>query len=356
MNKKSVIDYLLIISIFSFLIGICINNKLLNVISFLIFLFGILIKDINKDTDKISPQNKKITKCQIKKPEKKSGLDKIQYFKEYMINWLQEDNNLFNEEYSCFINNCCPNCGCVLDKRIVSSKKCPECKEKIILRTNRLTSKKLLMSENIVNEYDTHDKKRSEIIYFENIISKRQYVYKDYMNKFYELKSNSTDPRNVVYPFVNYVGSQLDNKAYKEYMRIINLPEKDMALESFNVIRMFELANMEYFMLGEIANYKGRKDIALNTFSTVTYRGVQISILDSIANPYHEMKTIDVVGNIYPGAILKFLKESGYSFDDFKNNFLQNRHPFILEQLSNEESWSYVYNAIKLYKDMESKR
>ena len=93
MNKKSVIDYLLIISIFSFLIGICINNKLLNVISFLIFLFGILIKDINKDTDKISPQNKKITKCQIKKPEKKSGLDKIQYFKEYMINWLQEDNN-----------------------------------------------------------------------------------------------------------------------------------------------------------------------------------------------------------------------------------------------------------------------
>jgi len=54
--------------------------------------------------------------------------------------------------------------------------------------------------------------------------------------------------------------------------------------------------------------------------------------------------------------ILKFLKESGYTLDDFKNNFLQNRHPFILEQISNEESWTYVEDTIRLHKDMESKR
>ena len=213
-----------------------------------------------------------------------------------------------------------------------------------------------MLSEKRSIEYDKHDKKRSEIIYFENIISKRQYVYSNYMNKFYELKSEAPDPRNVVYPFVNYVGSQIDNIAYKKYMKIINLPESDMALESFEVIRQFNLANMQYFLLAEIADYKGHKDIALDTYATAAYRGVQISILDSIANPYHEIKTIDIMGNVFPGMILKFLKENGYTIDDFKKSFLQNRHPFILEQISNEESWNYVEDTIKLYKDMESKR
>lgn len=82
-------------------------------------------------------------------------------------------------------------------------------------------------------EYDKHDKKRSEIIYFENIIFKCQYVYSNYMDKFDELKSKAQDPRNVVYPFVNYIGSQIDNIAYKKYMKIINLSEGDMTLESF---------------------------------------------------------------------------------------------------------------------------
>lgn len=293
---------------------------------------------------------------QMKTVTRKSSLDKVKYFKEYMDDWLQEDYIVFNEEYSFFDNNCCPNCGCVLDGEIKSSKKCPGCKEKIVLRTNKLTSKKLLLSEKRSIEYDKHDKKRSEIIYFENIISKRQYVYSNYMNKFYELKSEAPDPRNVVYPFVNYVGSQIDNIAYKKYMKIINLPESDMALESFEVIRQFNLANMQYFLLAEIADYKGHKDIALDTYATAAYRGVQISILDSIANPYHEIKTIDIMGNVFPGMILKFLKENGYTLDDFKKSFLQNRHPFILEQISNEESWNYVEYTIKLYKDMESKR
>ena len=301
-------------------------------------------------------RNSKEIKTKTKTITKKSSLDKVQYFKEFMNDWLQDDYNFFDKEYDLFENNCCPNCGCVLDNKIESSKKCPECKEKIVVRTNKLTSKKLLLSEKRAIEYDKHDKKRSEIIYFDNIISKRQYVYSNYMNKFYELKSDAPDPRNVVYPFVNYVGSQIDNIAYKKYMKIINLPESDMASESFEVIRQFNLANMQYFLLAEIEDYKGRKDIALGTYATAAYRGVQISILDSIANPYHEVKTIDIMGYVLPGMILKFLKNSGYTIEEFKNNFLQNRHPFILEQISNEESWTYVEDTIKLYNDMESKR
>ena len=67
------------------------------------------------------------------------------------------------------------------------------------------------------------------------------------------------------------------------------------------------------------------------------------------------MKIIDIMGNIFPEVILKFLKKSGYSIDDFKKIFLEKRHPFILEQISNEESWNYVYDSIKLYQNMKLK-
>ena len=357
MNKKNPIDYFIAISIIILVMGIAMDNKIINLLSFIALILGVIIKRIQKDNTnpiKIIEKSKSI-KSENKKTQNRSSLETVQYFKEYIATWLQEEIQLFNEEYNYYINNCCPNCGCFLEQKIMSSKKCPECKKKIILRTNRLTSKKLILSENRAKEYDDHDKKRSEILYFEKIISGRQYVYSDYMNKFYELKSKASDPRNVVYPFVNYVGSQLDSIAYKKYMKIINLPESDMALESFEVIRQFQLATLQYFLLAEIADYKGKKEIALDSYATAAYRGVQISILDSIANPYHKMEIIDVMGNVFPGMILKFLKESGYSLEDFKSNFLEKRHPFILEQLSNEESWNYVNETIELYKKMESK-
>ena len=356
MKNKKTIDYLIIASSILLIFGILNNNKSLNLFSFLALIIFLIIKNMKKNINihlnRISNINKNIHKTN----SKRTSLDKVQFFKEYMDFLLEEDYNFCSNLYSYFDNNCCPNCGCVLDNKILSSKKCPECKEKIVLRTNKITSKKLLLSEKRTLEYDKHDGKRSEIIYFENIIAKRQYVYNSYMSKFYELKSTASDPRNVVYPFVNYVGSQLDSDAYKKYMKIINLSEQDMALESFEVIRQFNLANMQYFLLAEIADYKGHKDIALDIYATAAYRGVQISILDGIANPYHENKTIDIMGNVFPGMILKFLNKSGYSLEDFKRNFLQNRHPFILKQISNEESWDYVCDTIKLYKDMEAKR
>lgn len=39
---------------------------------------------------------------QMKTVTRKSSLDKVKYFKEYMDDWLQEDYIVFNEEYSFF--------------------------------------------------------------------------------------------------------------------------------------------------------------------------------------------------------------------------------------------------------------
>ena len=290
-----------------------------------------------------------------KRKKSQKGTRKLEFFKDSLDNWINENKIQFKNEYELYLKNCYPNCGCILESKIKASKKCSECKEKIVLRTNRATSEKLILNEKRAIEYDNHDKKRKEILYFEDIISKRIFIYKDYMKKFYELKASAPDPRNVVFPFVNYVGSELDRIAIKEYLKIVHLSESDMALESFYVIHKFDIANMQYYLLAEICDYKGKKDIALDDYATAAYRGVQITLLEGASNPYHEIKTIDFMGKINPGVILKFLNSNGYSLDDFKQRFIEGRHPFALPQISNEESWRYVMDSIKLYLNMQSK-
>lgn len=355
MVSRKVLYYILFtLSSLLLVVGIIIGNNVLNTMGFisiiLIFIFSKIIKNktINGQVNTITLKDKSI--------KKRTSLEKLKYFENYMENWLQDDFTNFLEEYNCYSNNCCPICGFYLNCDIKSSKRCPGCNGKIILRTNKLNSKKFLLSEKRANDYDKHDKIRSEIIYFDNLIFQGEDVYKNYMSKFYELKSAAQNPRDVVYPFVNYVGCQLDNIAFRKYMEIINLPEQDMVLESFEVIRQFNLANMQFFRLARIADYKGRRDVALDSYATAVYRGIQIFILDNIVNPFYKFKTIDIVGNIFPGEVIKFLERNNYTYEDFKINFINNKHPFILQQLSNKESWNYVNDAFKLYRKMDAER
>ena len=319
---------------------------------------NIILEDISKKIENSSDENDFSTNNIKEKIINKENTHRkrLEFFDDFLDDWLYEDGQMFKDEYLYYKNNCCPNCGCIIDKKVTSSKKCNECNEKMIVRTNKITSEKLLMSEKRISEYDKHDKKRSELLYYDKMIEKRKYLYDKYLEKFYDLKAKSADPRNVVFPFVSYVGGELDREAYKNYMQAINMPEKDLILESFEIIREFERANLQYNLLAEISDYEGHPDIALDSFATTAYRAVQIGILEGLLNPIHKMETIDFMNYIFPGMIINFLDKSGYSYEDFKKNFIEKRHPFILPQLSNEESWRYVEETFKLYRKMDEKR
>ena len=352
MNNKK-IDYVIVISALFLIAGISTDNKVINIISFSILLISLLLKKFDFDIPIVKKKVKKTGKTN-KTSSRKVNIDKIKYFRDDINNWLNEDELEFADEYNYYENNVCANCGCVLDTKITSSKTCKFCNKKIVLRTNKITSKKLFLSEERAREYDRHDKKRSEILFFENIIAPRISIYEKYMNEFYRLKDKGYDPRNVVWPFISYVGGEMDRMAYKEFMKIVNLPEKRMAEESFEIIRKFFLANTQYYIMAEIADYKEQKDIAMNLYADCAYRAVQITILDDLSNPFQELKVIDYMNNINIGKIFKFLKNNEYSIEDFKNNFIERRHPFILPQFSNEKSWEYVEEAINLYKRLDN--
>ena len=120
MNNRKPIDYLIIISIILLFVGIVGNNKQLNLVIFLILIICVMIKYIKKDS--IIKVSSRGNSNEAKRITRKSSMDKVQYFKEYMDRWLQEDYDAFNEEYIYYDNNCCPNCGCALNTKIESSK------------------------------------------------------------------------------------------------------------------------------------------------------------------------------------------------------------------------------------------
>ena len=56
----------------------------------------------------------------------------------------------------------CPSCGSIFEAPITNSRKCPDCREKIVVRTHPDTKEKLLLSEEGAKEFDTQKKSRSQ--------------------------------------------------------------------------------------------------------------------------------------------------------------------------------------------------
>lgn len=247
--------------------------------------------------------------------------------------------------------NTCINCGSVLDISVKSSKNCPECKNKIIIKTDVYSKKKIMISQDMIKMYDNYDKEVREILFMEREMNKKNAIYKDYMNKFYYLKQNgNSNARDIMYQFVNYVGSELEQKAYKEYMTASKLSFQDKSLKYFDAILNFKKANQEYKTLYNICMFEKKYNVAICLLTDIVYRDIQILILDIESNLHYKHSSQDILNMINVNLIVDLINKSHYSFDELKKIFIEQRHPFIIPKISNEESWKYVELAMNKFK------
>lgn len=253
------------------------------------------------------------------------------------------------EELSQFYDsNACINCGCVLSNEIKGTRNCPECKSKIIVKTDMYSKKKILLSQDMLKSYEKYDKEVREILFMERLMNKKISIYNNYMNKFNELKQNEiSNARDIMYQFSNYVGTQLDNKAYKEYMYASRLKPQDRVLSSFDAILDFRKANQEYITLYSICMFEEKYNVAISLLTDIIYRDIQITALDIESNPYHKATNEDFKNNIHINQIKELIAKTNYSFEDFKKIFIEQRHPFILPKISNNDSWKFVQIAMR---------
>ena len=246
-----------------------------------------------------------------------------------------------------FLSKVCCNCGYILAKDIKGTTKCPECKEKVYVRTDMISKKKLVIGEKDIEKFNKYDKLVREILFIERLMKNKEYIFRDYMELFYSLKQKSSSVKDTVWQFSNKVGCEMDNMGYKQFMKASKLESTDRVLENDNAIRNLELATLQYVALYEIANYEKKNEIAFNLLTDIAYRDIQIVVLDKEGNPFHEFEMEDYINKVHSALTMEFLEKNNYTIDEFKNKFLENRHPFILPRLSNEETWKYIEKALK---------
>lgn len=301
--------------------------------------------------------NKTNTKINRKKAVNKPKQAELKYFRDVYIRCLYKYDFSIDELARFYSSNICINCGCLLNLNVINSRNCPECNNKIIIKTDMYSKRKLMLNQEMLRTFNKYDKEIRDILYMERLMKKKESLYINYLDLFKKIKENTqSSPRDIMWQFLNQVAANLDNKAYKKYMYAMKLNQQDRTLESFDAILNFKKANQEYATMHKICMYEEKYNVAISSLADIIYRDIQIAILDVESNPYHKTKVDDFVNAaiIRVPDINDLINKSDYSLNDFKNVFLNQRHPFILPKISNDVAWKYVEMAIKKYENSKN--
>ena len=140
-----------------------------------------VIFDIFKKNNNKIEKNKSINK---------SNQKKLIYFDDVYKRCLHKYNLDIDNLSQSYLKNICINCGCVLDIEIKTSRNCPECKSKIIVRTDMYSKKKIMLTQEMLKTFEKYDKEVREILFMERTMKNKIAIYDKYMDKFKTLKQD----------------------------------------------------------------------------------------------------------------------------------------------------------------------
>lgn len=265
-----------------------------------------------------------------------------------------ENNTIFKDNYDMFKSNCCPNCGCVLENEIKTSKQCSECKERIIVRTNKFNKQKLVLTSKDLKKYEKYEKKLKEITFCEKYISAIDTMYPQYMNEFYKLKNEKPElsVRDYTFSFENTVAMYLDNEGFKEFNRGMKQKFDDRIYTCDSAINKLNGATNIYRFMTLLTEFEGRNDIVITSAFNLLYRSVNIAQLPYI---YWEDRTFDKIGyystiNTYGMSFIKdYIEKNNVTIESLKNMYLEYCGNFIFNLVSKEESWTEIVDSYYRY-------
>ncbi len=304
----------------------------------------------NVEIDKTSEETKTIEEKTNEVKKRASG---ELIFNDEMKLWIDENFELFHDNYKYYENNCCPNCGVVLDSKIKSSRNCSSCKKKIICRTNKETGRKLLLTDNQLGLYEKNDEKRKDILFFEKQMKSLSNSYPDYMYYFWNLKREKPDmsTRDYTWCFENWLMNTLDCELIREYQKDLKLSFQDRVLKCDQ--HVFALTHVSYIYdkMISIAKYKGKDDVAEEMMLSLIYRSVELAHLYYYHWEDRPFSEIQFYSDASFGMhiVKEYLEENNLRFEDLKDLFFERAHSFVLNVLTKEDAWPILCEAYKRY-------
>lgn len=285
-----------------------------------------------------------------KREKRKIKPKEFTFFKEEYADLIYKTPIDLNEAIYLAKNSVCGNCGCILDE-IKNNRKCPECREPIIIRSDIISKQKVQLNKSNLKEFLEYDRKARNLIFMENLMKRYSFLYTNNMELFYSCKGMYKDPKYVVKEFANKCNIRLEKEGFRRYGIVIHYDVESHFNDWYEMLRILSNsieANKLYF---EIANYDEEYEIAYNLLDVIAYQSAQLVPLYKLF--YNNVSHIDEqeLFQIPSNLILNFLNNNNYTIEDFYHKFMENHHQFLIKTLSNNDALICLKRAIQKYKD-----
>lgn len=274
-------------------------------------------------------------------------------FENEIIELSNEIDERFHNNLAYYLNNCCPACGTVLDKRIKDTQQCTECKKSIVFKQNIHNDNCFLITFDDLKEFNKFEEKLSEIYLYEEQMEELNKRYPEYMYYFWNLKKEKTNlsNRDYAWGFENWLLNTLDVKYVNDYKQNLNLKGNKKIESCDHDVEELQKASLIHKYMMDIAIYNEQDDPAEELLLSLMYRNIELAHLHYLHCEERHVSELKFFGDILfcMEYVLDYLNVYQYSLEDLKEKFFRRARKFLLNVVSKEDAWNTFCEAYDWY-------
>lgn len=259
----------------------------------------------------------------------------------------------FHNNLAYYLNNCCPVCGTVLDKKIKGTQQCSECKKSIVFKQNIHNDNCFLITFDDLKEFNKLEEELSEIYLYEEQMEELNKRYPDYMYYFWNLKKKNPNlsNRDYAWGFENWLLNTLDVKYVNDYKQNLNLNGNKKIEACDHDVEELQKASLIHKYMMDIAIYNEHDDPAEELLLSLMYRNIELAHLYYLHCEERHVSELKFFGDILfcMEYVLDYLNVYQYSLEDLKEKFFRRARKFLLNVVSKEDAWSTFCEAYDWY-------
>ena len=259
----------------------------------------------------------------------------------------------FHNNLAYYLNNCCPVCGTVLDKKIKGTQQCSECKKSIVFKQNIHNDNCFLITFDDLKEFNKLEEELSEIYLYEEQMEELNKRYPDYMYYFWNLKKEKPNlsNRDYVWGFENWLLNTLDVKYVNDYKQNLNLNGNKKIEACDHDVEELQKASLIHKYMMDIAIYNEHDDPAEELLLSLMYRNIELAHLYYLHCEERHVSELKFFGDILfcMEYVLDYLNVYQYSLEDLKEKFFRRARKFLLNVVSKEDAWGTFCEAYDWY-------
>lgn len=281
--------------------------------------------------------------------------DKIndKFLNEEYIYLLKNMEIEFEEESEYYNNNCCPQCGVVFGKKVNASKTCPDCKKKIIKRSNYFTKQGYLMSSKKLIKFEEYQTKLNNLRFYEEKFCYIDTFIENDINikeliQLFRKKKYILNEKDLLWNICSYLSSESSFEAVKRFKKIENKNIIDIDITETHEIHCYLIRDLSYQVIKiKIMEHEHNINMVRSLVSQYIYCYI-IAHYILVKYDIYNICTKKWLKNLINSQdIIRYLNKYNLDKNTFKEDFYKYSNGYPINIISKEDAW----NIINIFND-----